>query len=110
MLKFRLNVLRLLPQSPPKDFRLSLDSVDVVGVGCVGVGGGLRNVTGKGVDRASQVYQAVHSADSDLELEQSSRRSNVQSKSFHALAHLTKSCECLTEEEEEEEEQLRGSR
>lgn len=49
------------------------------------------------VDSASLVYQAVQSTEKDPELSEWSRRStNVQSKSFQVLAHMTgtESCKC----------------
>lgn len=49
------------------------------------------------VDSASLVYQAVQSTEKDPELSEWSRRStNVQSKSFRVLAHMTgtESCKC----------------
>ncbi|XP_062286457.1 LIM domain-binding protein 3-like [Scomber scombrus] len=51
------------------------------------------------VDSASAVYQAVQSAEKDLEW--SRRSANMQSKSFQALAHMT-GTDSLTEEEKEE--------
>ncbi|XP_042069531.1 LIM domain-binding protein 3 isoform X1 [Haplochromis burtoni] len=52
------------------------------------------------VDSASLVYQAVQSTEKDPELSEWSRRStNVQSKSFQVLAHMTGTESSLTEEE-----------
>ncbi|XP_053189448.1 LIM domain-binding protein 3-like [Scomber japonicus] len=54
------------------------------------------------VDSASAVYQAVQSAEKDLDPAEWGRRSaNMQSKSFQALAHMT-GTDSLTEEEKEE--------
>ncbi|XP_076598810.1 LIM domain-binding protein 3-like isoform X2 [Chaetodon auriga] len=61
------------------------------------------------VDSASPVYQAVQSADLDLDLGDRGRRSaNMQSKSFRVLAHMT-GTESLPGEEEEEEALRRSS-
>ncbi|XP_070833920.1 LIM domain-binding protein 3-like isoform X2 [Chaetodon trifascialis] len=55
------------------------------------------------VDSASPVYQAVQSADLDLDLGDRGRRSaNMQSKSFRVLAHMTGTESCKFPEEEEE--------
>ncbi|XP_031608961.1 LIM domain-binding protein 3-like isoform X1 [Oreochromis aureus] len=52
------------------------------------------------VDSASPVYQAVRSTEKDPALsEWSSRSTNVQSKSFRVLAHMTGTESSLTEEE-----------
>ncbi|XP_039889893.1 LIM domain-binding protein 3-like isoform X1 [Simochromis diagramma] len=52
------------------------------------------------VDSASLVYQAVQSTEKDPELsEWSCRSTNVQSKSFRVLAHMTGTESSLTEEE-----------
>ncbi|XP_023255247.1 LIM domain-binding protein 3-like isoform X1 [Seriola lalandi dorsalis] len=59
----------------------------------------------KDVDRASMVYQAVQTAEKDLDLGEWGRRSNMQSKSFRVLAHMTG-----TKSSPEEEEELRRSR
>ncbi|XP_058507175.1 LIM domain-binding protein 3-like isoform X1 [Solea solea] len=57
------------------------------------------------VDSASLVYQAVHSAEKDPDLDESGRRSiNMQSKSFRVLAHITG-----TESASEEKEALMNS-
>ncbi|KAF1375372.1 hypothetical protein PFLUV_G00219200 [Perca fluviatilis] len=65
------------------------------------------------VDSASPVYQAVQSAEKDQDPSQWGRRSaaaNLQSKSFRALAHATRTQALPGEEEEEEEEEEEAGR
>uniref|UniRef100_A0A3B4WE42 PDZ domain-containing protein n=1 Tax=Seriola lalandi dorsalis TaxID=1841481 RepID=A0A3B4WE42_SERLL len=66
-----------------------------------GKGPDVGTVPVKDVDRASMVYQAVQTAEKDLDLGEWGRRSNMQSKSFRVLAHMTGTKSCKFPEEEE---------
>uniref|UniRef100_A0A3B4TEW4 LIM domain binding 3a n=1 Tax=Seriola dumerili TaxID=41447 RepID=A0A3B4TEW4_SERDU len=66
-----------------------------------GKGPDVGTVPVKDVDRASMVYQAVQTAEKDLDLGEWGRCSNMQSKSFRVLAHMTGTESCKFPEEEE---------
>lgn len=79
---------------------LNTEDLDIESVWTLGVGVGLmwRPLCGCStlpvkdhlVDHASSVYQAVQSAEKDPDLDEGGRRSsNMQSKSFRVLAHVT---------------------